>query len=102
MARSGCPRLAQLQARGAGDGHGAGLAFHLERVNAAERQRRLVRVERFVVSDHQCVTAPRFVLEADAPNNIIGVPGCAGGIGRGRGLLFAANVRAGELNIFPA
>ena len=102
LERFGRPGLAQLQARGAGDGHTAGLAFDFERVNAAERQRRFARVELFVVSDHERVAAPGLVLEADAPKDIICVTRGASRIGRRPHSLLAANVRAGELDIFPA
>ena len=64
---------AELQIGGGGDGDGTGLAFRVHRVNAADGQRRIALrgIKLIIVGDHQRVTAPDLVLQANRPDNVI-------------------------------
>ena len=93
--------LAELEAGSAGDGDAAGLAFDIQRVDTAQLERGLMRIELLVVGDDQRVATPGLVLQRDAPDDSVGVPRGASRIGCRCHLLLSADVRAGEVNVLP-
>ena len=85
--RFGCGFGVQLETRRCGDGDRTRLAFHIQRVNSRHGQRRALRIELIIVGDDECVTAPSLVLQPNRPHITA--------------LFLAADVWAGELDVFP-